>query len=328
MAVTKQTYTATATWTASQLADIFKTAFIDAGYMTDWFDSFLSGSVENRVLRVIYDGSKTYGTVYYWFMFTTTTVALHTTLSWNAAGDAPSGTLYLQYAHTTTNATTSHTSLTTALVTTTDVSVVRYTSAVNSDCSWFVLRNGASTIVSFHVPSAGFGPAAGANLDQFAFNGIVRTNTFSWASLSAALSFVHCAGNTRLTYMGAAGFRGVTGNYNAEFTVNCYAVFGNVNNNGNNWGNGSQLGMVLPVAMANTTGLASNYTPVYTGFTAGAVHQAFPNDFGLVAYYPSNLPVSGDKFIVTAGVEEWDILRMSSNATADAGRIMLLARVV
>ena len=51
MAVTKQVYTAAATWTASGLADIFQSAFIDAGLMTAWHDSFLN-TVENRVLAV------------------------------------------------------------------------------------------------------------------------------------------------------------------------------------------------------------------------------------------------------------------------------------
>ena len=50
MAVTKQTYTAAATWTAAQLATLFENAFINAGLMTAWYDSFLSGTVENLVL--------------------------------------------------------------------------------------------------------------------------------------------------------------------------------------------------------------------------------------------------------------------------------------
>ena len=51
MAVTVEDYSATATWTASGLADIFRDAFIDAGLMTVWYDSFLN-TVENRVLEV------------------------------------------------------------------------------------------------------------------------------------------------------------------------------------------------------------------------------------------------------------------------------------
>ena len=42
MAVATEDYTATATWTAVQLADLFKDAFIDAGLMADWYDSFLN----------------------------------------------------------------------------------------------------------------------------------------------------------------------------------------------------------------------------------------------------------------------------------------------
>jgi hypothetical protein len=73
MAVTKQTYTASATWTASGLASIFRSAFIDAGLMTEWHDSFLN-TIENRVLEITYNGSKTYGKTYHWFQFTTSGV--------------------------------------------------------------------------------------------------------------------------------------------------------------------------------------------------------------------------------------------------------------
>ena len=103
MACTKQTYTATATWTASDLAQLFEDAFIDAGLMTAWYDSFLSSSVENRVLEVVYDGTKTYGKTYYWFMFTTTGVYLHVATGWDAPNNVPSGTQYLDYFSTTTS---------------------------------------------------------------------------------------------------------------------------------------------------------------------------------------------------------------------------------
>ncbi len=57
MTVTKQTYTANATWTAVQLADMFRSAFIDAGLMADWYDSFLGSTYENRILRIHYIGT-------------------------------------------------------------------------------------------------------------------------------------------------------------------------------------------------------------------------------------------------------------------------------
>ena len=46
MAVSKQAYTVSAPWLNFQLADQFRQAFIDAGLMTDWHDSFTTGSGE------------------------------------------------------------------------------------------------------------------------------------------------------------------------------------------------------------------------------------------------------------------------------------------
>ena len=151
MAVTKQTYTLSPTWTASSLADTFRSAFIDAGLMTEWYDAFLSGSVENRILEVVNDATKTYGTVYYWFMFTTTEVRVHTALSWDATAHVPSGTIYQDYYSTTTNSTTNHTALSTSLVATTSLTLTRYTSAINTSCTWFFLRQSSS--LRFLIPS-------------------------------------------------------------------------------------------------------------------------------------------------------------------------------
>ncbi len=142
MTVVPQTYTATATWTATQLADIFKQAFIDAGLMTDWFDSFLN-TVENRVLRVINDGAKTYGTVYYWFMFTTGGVFVATTNTWNASTHVPTGTQYIDYYSTTTSATSAAASATAAASSAT--LAASYTPAITAGVSGYFLTNNGTT---------------------------------------------------------------------------------------------------------------------------------------------------------------------------------------
>ena len=84
MACTKETYTAAATWTPAQLAQLFEDAFIDAGLMTAWYDSFADSGIENRVLEITYDGTKTFGKTYYWFMFSTSGVYLHVATGWSA----------------------------------------------------------------------------------------------------------------------------------------------------------------------------------------------------------------------------------------------------
>ena len=332
MAVTKQTYTATATWTASGLADIFKTAFIDAGLMTDWFDSFLSGTIENRILRVINDNTKTYGTVYYWFMFTTTGVFVHTTMTWNATTHVPTGTQYLDYFSTTTNATTNHRQLNgTNFSTATSVTLTRYTSAVDTDVSWFLVRNGTINR-TFFVPSPGFNANTFVDQNKIAFNGLTAAIAATASNMSV-LNFVHYAGHTRETYLGAAALRAniTSSEYIDLASLQRISVPGNLGANSSNLTIDDTVasGLMLPVAHTNThTGLAAIHNPVFTGPPISPYMAAMPSDFGVACYWDSNSMAVQDKLIVSAGTEEWEMIAVALNSTADAGRVLFLARVV
>ena len=332
MAVTKQTYTATATWTAAQLADTFRSAFIAAGLMTDWFDSFTNTGIENRVLRVINDGSKTYGTVYYWFMFTTAGGFVTTALQWNAASDIPSGTQYLDYFSTATNVTTNHRQFFTAASTTT-ATLTRYTSAVNTNCTWFVARNGAN-IVTFLIPYGTYNATGFVDQNKTAFNGAVFTEGFNSTGLTQ-LAFTHFAGHTRRTYLGATSNRGATslseyGTTGTTQILMAYSAAGNVNSTTTNKDEGSGTNTIfLPTAHVNTnSALAADHTPVFTSVLATAYLPAMPSDFGIAPYYASNTIAIQDTLVVTATTEEWEMIRVINNGTTDAGRIMLLARIV
>lgn len=326
MAVTKQTYTATATWTASQLADVFKTAFIDAGLMTDWFDSFLSGSVENRVLRVINDAGKTYGTIYYWFMFTTSGVFVSTTTGWNAASDVPSGTLYVDYLSTTTNATTNHATLL-SLVSTTTCTLTRYTSGVDSSVSLFLLRSGSSSM-TFMLSHPSFNASAFVDQNQVAFNHLLFISGSTGGNYSYLIS--NQAFNLRNTYLGAMSLRGMTGvgQFASTRTIMRYAAFGNANGSTSNWVTGDPS-IWLPTANINThSGLAANHIPVFTSPSISPYMSVLPNDFGIGSYYASSSMVVQDTLVVTASSEEWEMLTLGINTNTDASRIMLLARTV
>ena len=326
---TKQTYTATATWSAAQLAGLFQSAFIDAGLMTGWFDSFLSGTVENRILEVRYDNTKTYGTTYYWFMFTTGGVFVHTALSWNAASDIPSGTQFLDFFSNATNTTTNHRPLV-SLTAATTTTLTRYTSTVNAACSWFVIRNG-TTNQAFFIPSPGYGPSSTmVDLNRMAFNGMLATAANSNGATSF-IEFIHAACHTRRTFLGSAAIRGNTSS--SSFTYVCtlqrYISFGNVNSGGNNIISSIFSGVMLPTAFTNTNpALAADYIPVFTGPTASPYMAPLPTDFGVAAYYASNAMTAQDTLVVTAGTEEWEMLSVANNTTTDSGRLLFLARVV
>lgn len=330
MAVTKQVYTLDPTWTASALADTFRSAFIDAGLMTEWFDAFLSGSVENRILRVVNDATKTYGTVYYWFMFTTTTVAVHTALDWNATTHVPTGTQYQNYFSTTTNALTNHLGFLSNLSTATSLTLTRYTSAINTSCTWFLLRQ--STVFRFLIPFGAYTATSFVNQNITAFNGLTAIAGSGYTYYSD-LTFQHYAGHTRRTHLGAAYLNGWTSNsqYIETFDQQVYASFGNVGGQAPSNANGGLNATYIPTAFTNThTGLAENYTPVFTSVLCSPYLPALPADFALAVYYTSTAIAHQDTFIVSAGTEEYEVIARqlpSSSATGQA-TIMLLARTV
>lgn len=331
MAVTKQTYTLNPTWTASGLADTFRSAFIDAGIMTEWYDAFLDGSVENRILEVVNDATKTYGTVYYWFMFTTTEVRVHTALSWDATSHVPTGTQYQNYYSTTTNSTANHSPLyttasggnSTALVAATSLTFTRYTSAINTSCTWFVLRQ--SAFLTFLIPFGAYTATPFVNQNIFAFNGLMVVQTYS----SASLSFWHKAGVTRRTYLGAVAAYGSTipQYYYSQAHLQSYGAIQGYSQNTDANLNSSINTIRLPTALTSVhTGLTANYTPVFTSIQCSPYLPPLPSDFAMCVYYTSNAVAIQDTFVVSAGVEEYEVLMqfaLPSNAS-----ILFLARMV
>ena len=351
MAVTKQTYSITPTWTASQLATIFRTAFIDAGLMTDWFDSFLSGSVENRILRIQYDNTKTYGTTFYWFMFTTTGVFLHVATGWDAATDLPTGTQYLDYFSTTTNSTGNHWQLYFAGTSNT-VELVLYSSGINSSHRWFVVKSG-STRKSFgfidesqllqpwinlnsgffpgflHVVcSTGTNPLTRSGSVTFFRGPSLRRDLTIGSALNGSTSNTSystgCASLASLAY-------GTVGNSSNDFTANAVSTFSIESVNGPP-GTGSRIGaIILPVGFTGTNpAFADNSSPVFHSIpTSPYTTTSMPSDFGVTFHYATNSFSQGDTLVVTAGVEEWEIIDFSANSSAITGASPLfLARVV
>lgn len=326
MTVVPQTYTATATWTASQLADIFKQAFIDAGLMTDWFDSFLN-TVENRVLRVINDGAKTYGTVYYWFMFTTGGVFVATTNTWNATTHVPTGTQYIDYFSTTTNATTNHYQLA-ALASATNCTLTRYTSGVNSGASFFLLRNGATT-ANFMLSSPSFNASAFVDQNKVQFNHLIALSASTSNRTSSML--VSQIYHTRNSYLGSIALRGSTSLavYAAARAIYGYLAHGNASALSISNVNDSVPSVILPIAENNTnTALAADHIPMFTSPTISPYMAQLPSDFGLTTYYISNTVALQDTFVVSSGAEEWEVIAFAGNSGVDAGRILFCARTV
>ena len=332
MAVTKQVYTLSPTWTASGLASLFRSAFIDASLMTEWYDAFLSGSVENRIVEVVNDGTKTYGTVYYWFMFTTTEVRVHTALSWNATTHVPTGTQYQNYFSTTTDSISDHAPLystgnggtATNLVASVSLTLTRYTSAINTSCTWFVLRQ--SAFLTFLVPFGAYTATSFVNQNITAFNGLINVSPW-YASTAASVRFNHKGAHTRRTYLGATAANSAS--FGAYFYTQAplmqYGAIGN-NTNATDPNLEAQGSIMLPTARTNThTGLANDHTPVFTSIQCSPYLPVLPAEFAMCAYYASAAVAIQDTFIVSAGVEEYEVLMRNGTSSIV---ILFLARTV
>jgi len=332
MACTKQTYTASATWTASQLADVFRDAFIDAGLMAAWHASFLSGSIENRVLRVQYDASKTYGTTFYWFQFSTTGAYLHVATGWDTATNQPSGTQYLDYFSTTTSSTSNHWIFASPSSTST-VILDRYTSGVDNKQSWFLLRWSTSRFV-FTIAHPGSTRQSWLNLDRGQFVGFAHAAP-STAFARGTLDFRRGPALRRDLFIGA-GLVGTTSltNYAATAASNHrllgYGAVGHVSNSSDNFAFATPH-ILLPVGFSATNpAYPANSNPVFHSlpYTPYLV-DSLPSDFGISFHYATNTFSPGDTFVVSAGVEEWEVLDFAANSTAVNGASPLfLARMI
>jgi hypothetical protein len=345
MACTKETYTATATWTASQLADIFRDAFIDAGLMASWFDSFLSGSVENRILKVEYDNTKTYGTTYYWWMFTTGGVYLHVATGWNATTHVPTGTQYLDYFATTTNTTGNHWNMLSASTTST-VELVRYTSGADVNQSWFVVKY-SSTRQSFTIANGAKDTQPWMDLSKGFFNGYTRiecsTVAISNNRGSGVIRSTRGPALRRDLVIGSA-LNGSTNlndyaSYSADLRLVTYGAIGVQSNNfdGNSRAMFGSLGnlpgsaILLPVNFSSANpAFTSNSNPVFHSMPfMPYITDPLPADFGLTFHYATNTFSPGDTFVVSAGTEEWEVLDFAANTSAVTGASPLfLARMV
>jgi hypothetical protein len=343
MAVTKVAYTLNPTWTTAQHADLVRDAFIDAGLMTAWYDSFLSGTMENRILEVQYDAAKTYGRTYYWFIFTGGQMYMALATGWNAVTHVPTGTQYLDFYATTTNAVTNH-RLITSWTTTTNLVITRYTSQTNSSFSWFVIRNGTSSTTNFHISNAAVGSKIStwydlnkvffhhyliANLSTNGTMGIIRFNQYymlrrsyhPWGLANRDSTTLSGYNGTQTDF--AVQTYGAVGNFSGSRTTNLVAA-----DSYSVWADSPKY---LPVAFSNVNPTyATNVTPVFTGAQySDFLFESIPEDFGLSMHYANNTMAVQDTLVVSAGVEEWEMINVANNGTITTGASpMFLARTV
>lgn len=334
MAVTKQTYTATATLTGATFFTQLRSAFIDAGLMTDWHDSFLSGSIENRVLEIT-NAAGTYGKTYYWFMVGASgTVSYQVATGWNAGSDVPSGTQYLDFFSTTTNTAVNHRTLF-SFTFTTDVKITRYTSG---NVNFFVISQGSSYRCFTIVKGSGsFQPWV--DFSKGFLNLLYEVNTAvnnTWGQVGFQR---YCSLRRELGRGVALNGSTTTANYTGESNS---ATFGaeysycGLGNTSNNWLQnigGAELArrsaIVLPIGFSGTNGAyTTDSSPVFHSLAYSQwMTTTMGSDFGITMLYTANTLGIYDTITVSAGTEVWEVMAFTNNATITTGATpVMLAR--
>lgn len=333
MPVTKGTYTLSAVWTTSGFAQVFEDCLTGAGYLpSGWYSRTTVSGLENRVLQVVNDATKQKGIVYYHFQFSPTVLRVRTALQWNPTTGVPSGVAGQDFVTGATgniNADGSNLLLTAASGT--DLTCTYYKSQFNPSFNTFVMKNGSAS-TSFVLHGGDYNCLPFINQDSVAFNGAVTLipNSILMGGNSATVTIRTLSPPTRSTYLGAAALRTIS-TTNIIWTysnpIHTVGVYGNVSNVTSNLN--STNGLALPVAMTNTaSGITSDYLPVYTAPVLSPYLPPAPSDFAFIPFYASSGVAVGDTFVVSSGVEEYEIIVAANNVTGNAGKIFFGARTV
>jgi hypothetical protein len=321
MAVVKQAYAnAVAPWDIATLCNDVRDAFIGAGLMTAWFDSFTSGGYEHRILQITYDAAKTYGKTYYWFTFNGAGIWVRTNPGWNATTHLPAGAggtagvNHLDWYSSGTVPVTTDISYSVALIalsTSISFSVTRYTSAGRS---FFTLRTGTSFLTFTIDPSSTtFRPFYDLNLGYHSGFYTVSCN----GNRQFDIQSIHR--HRRELFLGSA-VGASSAQASATLAVNRYCLpFVNTYTAGN----GSTFpsdGFVLPCWTTQNPSITSTFNPIFNNLRISSIHLSdLPSDFGITTCRVSNTMAIQDNATVTAGVEEYEILQFLNVGVFNSG---------
>lgn len=336
MAVSKQTYSASPTWTAQQAADLFRSAFIDAGLMTEWHSSFSNGAFHHRVLEVVYDATKTYGKCYYWFLFNGTFIGVSIASSWTANATTPSGTALLDFHANSTNTIANHASIGGTLSASTELQLVRYTSALDNDFSYFVLRVGTNVHPFFIAPKT-VECVPWLNLDQVMFHhfNVVTLYVGSTNGPIPARFIFRTLCRIRRSFLDGGSLRGLHGANTTFYSLrstplHAYESYSQVTGNANVDNHTNTTTIVVPQGLQESNpAFTGRYSPVLFGCSYSPyLKTSLPQDMAIHFNFNSVGLGFGGRIVVSPGIEEWEILAANNNINQDAPSPLLLARVI
>jgi hypothetical protein len=211
------------------------------------------------------------------------------------------------------------------------VELVRYTSGVDTDQSWFVLKSSTSRVV-FTIVNDAMTIQPWIDLSKGFYNGFAY-NQFTTSAGQGLVRWFTGPTLRRDVVMGCGLVGSTTVAHYCESTrehLIGYRAVGHLSNTINNYDNSCPY-IFLPVGFSATNpAYASNSNPIFHSLTWNPyITESLPADFGITFHYATNSFSPGDTFVVNAGTEEWEVLDFAANASAVTGASPLfLARMV
>lgn len=337
MAVTVNTQTVSATWTASSLKAGFESLFIANGEMTAWYDSFTVSGREYGVLEKTYDAG-TYGKTYYVFKFTTSEIYCMICGGWNAVSHVPSGTNGVDYPYNWDTSTaedfgdftlaqwvdknTSTTFSSTprwTFTTGTNVVITSYKSGVDSTFRWYSVQNGSNRL-NFAIAHTG---SPWVDYSYF-FSGALYFAYNNSGSSFTYLSFCRQLSGCDRGFPCNLAVGTDTSPTFTEFAT--YIVQGGPSYIGT--GDTTAISTNTPASTDTAfynlpirgkgRGTLASFIPVCLGvpYNLELGTLTLPSDFGLYSDYNNNSVLPGDTLVVSAGVEEYTVISVANPTTA------------
>lgn len=363
MVATRQTYAITpppgGSFGASAIETALRSALIGAGLMTDWHASFATGDLLGRVMEIQYDGTKTYGKSYYYFIISSNTVGVALAdIGWS--GLQPTGERYLDWHKDPPNMPgTNLREWTTILFEfaslTSNAFLERYTSGSDPRQSWFVFRQPANLTRSnpfafLHKDST---LHSWIDLNKGCISGLARAKANA-SNRAGVVRFVidenlrRCFGfgSSLRGTIGRSGDLGNTVYHNIDMNIFAYcgvgtAADGAIPNGGfgftpnfpNSSGVHGSISSSVPLPIGKNSAnpaYIADYIPIVSDIAWSYYTPAkLAQDFGIFMQYADNDIGILDRVIVQSAVNEWEVLDFSNNAIPiDGASPSFLARVV
>lgn len=345
MAVTKQTYTLTSGWTAAGVRNMFRGAFIDAGLMTDWHDSFTTtsgGGAAIGVMEIAYNAARVYGRTYYCFNFRDNeSPGVTIANSWGAS--VPLGAQFVDYHIAVGSITGSDNSQMTRLrlYPTDGISpesslfLDRYTSTDDARQSWFVIRQGTLLSQPFSFLHKDTSLHPWLDLDKGMISGFstVQAAVFNrqgFISFQLQECVRRCLLIGSIARSNSATASGIF--HAIFFRTHSYTGVGSSTQAGENFSSDIRGGAFpLPIGKASINpAFLADYVPICTNLPwSPFTPTRLAEDFAVYMHYSDNTTVYGDRFIAQAGINEWEAIAFSNNGVViDGASPTFLARVV